>query len=143
MYSCKWYDCHVHCITIVIRRVADCAGPAGTDVCVIDQAPGHVSSTVLTACAANNTFITRTAIGYQHFFHSFFLFLYFGSKSGPYRVILDQLSGQYREIWTGLGCLGLASCMTTVTCRVMNMFRQPVKGPKPIFLHTYINTGLH
>ena len=46
-----------------------------TQVCVIDQAPGqyrsihaltaapfgHVSSTVLPACAVNNTFITRTA----------------------------------------------------------------------------------
>ena len=44
---------------------------------------------------------------------------YSGSKSGPYGVILDQLSGQYQEIWPGLGCRGLASCMTTVTCRVI------------------------
>ena len=65
-------------------------------------------------------------LGYQHFFHSFLLLLYSGSKSGPYSVILGRLSGQYREIWTGLGCRGLASCMTTVTCRVLIMYTQHV-----------------
>ena len=100
-------------------------------VYVYDQAPGqyrpiharraqllgHVLITIFPECAI----ITRPArLGYQHFFH--FLFLYSGSKTRPYRVLLDRLSGQYREIWTGLGCRGLASCMTTVTCRVINWY---------------------
>ena len=46
-----------------------------------------------------------------------------GSKSGPYCVILDRLSGQYREIWTGLGFRGLASCLTTVTYRVIHHYK--------------------
>ena len=64
--------------------------------------------------------LLHARLGYQHFFPFFFL-LYSGSKSSPYRIILDWLSGQYREIWTGLGCRGLASCMTTVTCRVISI----------------------
>ena len=54
------------------------------------------------SCAVNNLFITRTA-RLTTLFPSF-LCSTRGSKSGPYRVILDRLSGQYREIWTGPGC---------------------------------------
>ena len=67
--------------------------------------------------ARSTSNLLHARLGYQHFF-PFFL-LYSGSKSSPYRVILDRLSGQYHEIWTGLGCRGLASCMTMVTCRVI------------------------
>ena len=70
---------------------------------------------------SNNTFNTRTA-GPPKLF-SIFCSTYLGSKSGPYRVILDRLSGQYREIWTGLGCRGLASCMATITCHVLNHYK--------------------
>ena len=73
--------------------------------------------------ARSITHLLHARLGYEHFFHSFFVFFLFsGSKSGPYCVILDRLSGQYREIWTGLGCRGLANCMTTVTCRVINIY---------------------
>ena len=40
---------------------------------------------------------------------------------GQYYIHMDQLSGQYRENLTGLGCRGLASCMTTVTCHAIIM----------------------
>ena len=73
------------------------------------------------ACAVNDTFITLTARLPTLF--PLFCSTYSGSKSGPYRVILDRLSGQYREIWTGLRCRGLASCMTTVTCPVIDHYK--------------------
>ena len=53
--------------------------------------------------------------------------LYSGSKSGPYRVVFDRPSGQYREIWTSLGCRGFASCMTTVTCHVISTCSNKIK----------------
>ena len=46
-------------------------------------------------CPVNNTCITRTA-GLPTLFH-YFCSTYSGSKSGPYLVILDWLSRQYRE----------------------------------------------
>ena len=46
---------------------------------------------------SNNTFITRTA-RLPTFFFRLFCSAYSGSKSGPYHVIMDRLSGQYREI---------------------------------------------
>ena len=71
--------------------------------------------------ARSITHLLHARLGYQHF-SSIFCSTYSGSKSGPYRVILDRLSGQYREIWIGLGCRGLVSCMTTVTCCVINHY---------------------
>ena len=62
------------------------------------------------------THLLHSRLDYQHFFHC--SAVHTRGQSPKYRVILDQLSGQYREIWTALGCRGLASCMTTVTCRV-------------------------
>ena len=81
--------------------------------------------------ARSITHLLHARLGYKHFFFHFLL-LYLGSKSSPYRVIFDRLSGQYREIWTGLGCRGLASCMTTVTCRVMN---KKIKKIKYIYIY--------
>ena len=52
--------------------------------------------TVVLLRMSNHTFISRTARLPRLF--SIFCRTYSVSKSGPYRVILDRLSGQYREI---------------------------------------------
>ena len=158
-------NCTENCVHLPVHGSSVCISITTAPlryVCVIDQAPGqyrpihartaqawgHVSSTVLPGCLVNNTFITRTARLPTLFPFSFFLLLYLGSKSGPYRVILDRLSGQYREIWTGLGCRGLASCMTTVTCRVIIMCTQHVYSsndsltrPKFLFVRYHVQGG--
>ena len=71
------------------------------------------------------THLLHARLSYQHFFIILYI-LGSGSKSGPCRVILDRLSGQYQEIWTGQGCPGLASCMTMVTCLVINHYKPKV-----------------
>ena len=68
------------------------------------------------------THLLHARLGYQNFF-PFFCSTHSGSKCGPYRVILDRVRGQYRKKWIGLGCRGLASCMTTVTCREIHHFK--------------------
>ena len=98
--------------------------------------------------ARSTTHLLHTRLGYQHFFPFFLFLLYSESKSGPYCVILDRLSRQYREIWTGLGCRGLASCMTTVTCCVIIYFiLHSIKGnPSKGCMHTHTSrpyTRLH
>ena len=79
------------------------------------------------------TRLLHARLGDLNFF-PFFCSTYSGSKSGPYRVILDRVGGQYREIWTGLGCRGLANCMKTVTCLVINNYKLQegcMNDPKP------------
>ena len=56
------------------------------------------------------THLLHARLGYEHFFSIFLL--YSGSESGPYCIKLDWLSGQYHEIWTGLGCRGLCVMYT-------------------------------
>ena len=54
------------------------------------------SVTVVLLRIPTHTFVTRTAMLPTLFFH--LCSTYSGSKSSPYRVLLDRLGGQYREI---------------------------------------------
>ena len=87
----------------------------------LGMSTGHNSVTVVPLRMSNHTLIAHTA--WLPTLFPFFCSTYSGTKCSPYRVILDRLSGQCRAIWTGLGCWGLASCMITVTCRVINNLR--------------------
>ena len=97
---------------------------AGNTVQNMLQRPSRVDIFRVRYCqrARSITHLLHARLGYQHF-SSIFCSTYSGSKSCPYCVVLDRLSGQYREIWTGLGCWGLTSCMTTVTCRVIKHYK--------------------
>ena len=98
---------------------------------------GHVSSTVLLACLVNNTFTTCTARL---------------PTLSPFCFVFVALRVKIRSILCYIGLAeqlisrnmdrsrisGLASCMTTVTCRVINshktIYLTPLKKPSEFCL---------
>ena len=119
----------------VNTQVSLCVQPYKvTSICVTDHTPGqyrpiHALCCAVRACirqcfpgVQSMIHLLHTRLGIT-FFSSFFL-KYSQSKSSSYHVILDRLSGPYRELWTGPRSWGLASCMTTVMCRVIKCSTQ-------------------